>query len=153
MMLLAGEGDLRQFASWDLPLVASRTVAGAGPLPAALAGMEWAATHAKDVPWVVTVAADVPFLPEDLVARLAQAVTDQEADAACVVSGGVEKWSYGLWPTRWRRKLARALANGTTVDRGHTLQDWLSNWSVARTEFPDTPVDPFRRWEREHPSA
>jgi molybdopterin-guanine dinucleotide biosynthesis protein A len=56
-----------------------------GPLAGMLAGLEHCET-----PWLVTVPCDTPGFPVDLVARLAQAAAEQDADIAmaATVEGG-----------------------------------------------------------------
>ena len=67
-LALNANGDAARFDRFGLPVVADQ-VADAGPLAGVLAGMGWARAQGCDR--LVTVAGDTPFLPADLVARLA----------------------------------------------------------------------------------
>ena len=69
-LILNTNGDLSRFEEYNLPVVADVVQGFAGPLAGVLTGMEWAAAHTPDVPWVVSIAADTPFPPEDLVVRM-----------------------------------------------------------------------------------
>ena len=73
-LALNANGDPARFAAYGLPVVADVVAGYAGPLAGVLTGLEWAAEHAPDCPWVASFATDAPFLPEDLVARLVAAV-------------------------------------------------------------------------------
>jgi len=86
-VILNANGDAARFAETGLPVVADRVPDHAGPLAGILAGLDWAADHAPEVAWVVSVPSDCPFLPRDLLARLHRARIeagvhqDVEADA------------------------------------------------------------------------
>lgn len=93
-----------------LPGVAVLTdpVAGQpGPLAGVLAAMDWAAARGADR--VVTVPVDAPFLPSDLVARLAA------APGAAVAADADGTWhpTVAIWPVAEAGTLAGALARGT----------------------------------------
>ncbi len=60
---LNANGDPQRFAQWNLPVVADSIEGFAGPLAGVLAGMDWAAEHAPDAEFILSVAADCPFLP------------------------------------------------------------------------------------------
>jgi molybdopterin-guanine dinucleotide biosynthesis protein A len=60
-----------------------------------------------DCPYVVSVATDTPFLPVDLVARLAEGLDEAGADLSCAASGGRSHPVFGLWPVRLREDLRR----------------------------------------------
>jgi molybdopterin-guanine dinucleotide biosynthesis protein A len=54
----------------------------AGPLAGVLAGLDWAASLRPDCSHIASVATDAPFLPTDLVARLAEGLDAADADLA-----------------------------------------------------------------------
>jgi molybdopterin-guanine dinucleotide biosynthesis protein A len=136
-LVLNANGDPARFAAYGLPIVADSIEGFAGPLAGVLAGLDWAAAHAPDCPWVASVPTDAPFLPEDLVAGLL-AATD-EADMACAASGGQNHPVVGLWPVRRREELRHAL----TVEGIHKVDVWTARYRLAMVEFPITDVDPF----------
>ena len=138
-LVLNANGDPSRFARFNLP-VASDSVPGfAGPLAGVLAGLDWAVSHRSDCPYVVSVATDAPFLPTDLVARLAQGLDETGADLACAASGGRCHPVFGLWPVRLRDDLRQAV-----VDQAIRKVDlWTARHRLATVPFDDQPVDPF----------
>ena len=138
-LVLNANGDPSRFAKFGLPVVADSVPGFAGPLAGVLAGLDWAASHRSDCPYVVSVATDAPFLPTDLVARLAQGLDEAGADLACAASGGRSHPVFGLWPVRLRDDLRRAL-----MDQAIRKVDlWTARHRLATVPFDDQPVDPF----------
>lgn len=134
-LVLNANGDPARFAAYGLPVVADSVPDFAGPLAGILAGLDWTAEHRPDCPLIVSVATDAPFLPTDLVARMAA----EEADLACAASGGQAHPVIGLWPVRLRDELRRAV-----VDEGVRKVDvWTARYRLATVTFSDQPVDPF----------
>src|SRR5256885_8343036 len=72
-LILNANGDPARFADTGLPVVADSVPDFAGPLAGILAGLDWAALHAPGIAEIVSVPGDCPFLPRNLVARLAAA--------------------------------------------------------------------------------
>lgn len=138
-LVLNANGDPARFAAFGLPIVPDSVDGYAGPLAGILTGLEWAASQSPAVEWVASFPTDTPFLPDDLVARLAAAVERQDADLACVRSGGQDHRVVGLWPVRLAGELRRAL-----VDEGiRKVESWTGRYRLAAVEFPTDPVDPF----------
>ena len=138
-LILNAGGDPGRFVHYGLPVVPDVVGGCAGPLAGVLTGLEWAAAHAPHTPWVASFATDAPFLPGDLVARLAAAVGDEGADMACAASGGRIHPVFGLWPVRLRGALRRALVD----DDVRKIDAWTARYRVAMVDFPCEPVDPF----------
>jgi molybdopterin-guanine dinucleotide biosynthesis protein A len=138
-LVLNANGDPSRFAPFNLPVTADSVPGFAGPLAGVLAGLEWAAKHRPDCPYVVSVATDAPFLPRDLVARLTEGLNEAHKDLACAASGGRSHPVFGLWPVRLRDDLRRAVA-----DQGiHKVDLWTARYALATVPFADQPVDPF----------
>ena len=138
-LVLNTNGDRARFARFALPTVADSVPGFAGPLAGVLAGLDWAASHRPDCPYVVSVATDAPFLPADLVARLAHGLDEARADLACAASGGRSHPVFGLWPVWLRDDLRRAV-----VDQAISKVDlWTARYVLATVPFDDQPVDPF----------
>lgn len=138
-LVLNANGDPARFAAFGLPVVADSIPDYAGPLAGILAGLDWTAAQRPDCPMIATVATDAPFLPTDLVARMAQALAGEGADLACAASGGRTHPVIGLWPVRLRDDLRRAL-----VEEGVRKVDvWTARYRLVQVAFPDRPVDPF----------
>jgi molybdopterin-guanine dinucleotide biosynthesis protein A len=138
-LVLNANGDPARFARCALPVVPDSVPGFAGPLAGVLAGLDWAATHRSDCHYVVSVATDAPFLPADLVVRLAEGLDEAGADLSCATSGGRSHPVFGLWPVRLRDDLRGAL-----VDQGIRKVDlWTARHKLATVPFSDQPVDPF----------
>ncbi len=138
-LMLNANGDPARFADAGLPVVADAVEGFAGPLAGVLTGLEWALENAPGCAFVASFACDAPFVPEDLVARLAQAVAGEGADMGCAASGGRDHPVFGLWPVRLADDMRRAL-----VDEDIRKVDvWTARYRLARVEFDAAPVDPF----------
>jgi len=138
-LLLNANGDPARFAAYGLPVVADSVAGNPGPLAGVLAGLEWTAARRPDCKLIVTVATDAPFLPTDLVARMAARMEAEGADLACAASGGQAHPVIGLWPVRLRDELRRAL-----VEEGIRKVDvWTGRYRLATVDFPTEPIDPF----------
>jgi molybdopterin-guanine dinucleotide biosynthesis protein A len=138
-LVLNANGDPARFVAYGLPVVADSIPDYAGPLAGILAGLDWTAENHPDCPLIATVATDAPFLPRDLVGRMAEALTANQADLACSASGGQAHPVIGLWPVRLREDLRRAV-----VEEGVRKVDiWTGRHRLAVVPFPDRPVDPF----------
>jgi molybdopterin-guanine dinucleotide biosynthesis protein A len=136
-LILNAGGDGERFAAYGLPLVADTIPDFAGPLAGVLAGLEWAAD--KGAPWLVSFATDAPFLPDDLVARLAGAVRDAGADMACAASDGRAHPVFGLWPVALKGELRRAMED----EDMRKIDRWTGCYDLVQVDFPCRPVDPF----------
>jgi len=138
-LVLNANGDPARFAQFALPVVADSVPGFAGPLVGVLAGLDWAASQRPDCPYIVSVATDAPFLPVDLVARLAEGLNETGADLSCAASGGRSHPVFGLWPVRLRENLRRAV-----IEEGIRKVDlWTSRHELATVPFADELVDPF----------
>ncbi len=139
VIALNANGDPARFAAFRVPVVSDSVPGFAGPLAGVLAGLDWAAEQAPPCSHVASFAADAPFLPRDLVARLAAAIEGQDADLARAASGGRAHPVFGLWPIALRDALRRALADGGI----RKVEDWTGRYHVAVAEWPTVPLDPF----------
>lgn len=138
-LVLNANGDPARFAEFGLPVVADGIGGFAGPLAGILVGLDWAAANRPDCAMVASVATDAPFLPGDLVARLAAGIEHEGADLACAASNGQPHPVIGLWPVRLREDLRQALA-----DEGIRKVDvWTARYKLATVEFPVGRIDPF----------
>jgi molybdopterin-guanine dinucleotide biosynthesis protein A len=139
VLALNANGDPARFSAFGLPVVADPLAGNAGPLAGVLAGMEWAASHYPEYPWLATVPTDAPFLPGDLIARMREAVAQQGTDMACAASGGRHHPVCGLWPVRLRG----ALRDAMTVEDIRKVDNWTGRYGLSAVDFPTTPLDPF----------
>jgi molybdenum cofactor guanylyltransferase len=138
-LIINANGDPARFGFTRLPVIADDVPDFAGPLAGVLAGLDWAATHAPDIDFVVSVPGDCPFLPRDLVARLHAARAADGKSLACARSGEWRHPVVGLWAVALRNDLRRAL----TQEGLHKIEVWTARHGVAIADWPTTPVDPF----------
>ncbi len=134
-LALNANGDPARFAAFGLPVVADADDERPGPLAGVLAGLDWAAGQGADA--IVTAAADTPFLPTDLVARLAEAAAAARAPIALAATREegrlVRHPTFGLWPVALRDDLRTALAAGT-----RKVVIWTDRHGAAEAVF-DAP--------------
>jgi len=138
-LIINANGDPARFADTKLPVVADSIPDFAGPLAGILAGLDWAAAYAPDIADLASVPGDCPFLPSDLVARLAEARAQAKTPLACARSGEWRHPVVGLWPVALREDLRKALM----VEGLHKIEIWTARHGVAIADWPATPVDPF----------
>jgi molybdenum cofactor guanylyltransferase len=128
-----------RFAGIDLPVVPDSVPDYPGPLAGILAGLDWTASHAPAIEWVVSVPSDCPFLPRDLVARLHEARVTAGAQLACARSGERRHPVVALWPISLRDDLRRAI----TREGARKVDNWIARFTIGFADWPATPVDPF----------
>jgi molybdopterin-guanine dinucleotide biosynthesis protein A len=138
-LVLNANGDPARFADTGLPVVADSVPDFAGPLAGVLAALDWAAEHHPQAHDIVSVPGDCPFLPDDLVARLAAARRAAATPLACARSGEWRHPVVGLWPVTLRDDLRRALVE----ERLHKIETFTARHGVAIADWPAQPYDPF----------
>jgi molybdenum cofactor guanylyltransferase len=138
-LILNANGDPGRFARFELPVISDTVENFPGPLAGILAALDWVATNRPDVSLVLSAAADCPFLPRDLVARLRQALSEQDAQLAVAASGGQSHPVIGLWSVALRDELRHALVQEDVrkIDR------WTARYRLATVTWPTEPLDPF----------
>jgi molybdenum cofactor guanylyltransferase len=138
-LILNANGDPARFARFGLTVVPDTVADFPGPLAGILAALDWAAADRPGVSIVLSAAADCPFLPRDLVARLNEALVNENAELAVAASGGQSHPVIGLWRVALRDELRHALVrdNIRRVDR------WTARYKLATVAWPTEPLDPF----------
>ena len=136
-VILNANGDARRFSGFPGKIVPDGVPDHPGPLAGILAGLDHAALHHPGITHVASVSGDAPFLPPDLVARLA-AVRDGDA-IAVAASGTREHFTVALWPVVLRADLRQAL-----VERGERrVGAFLARHGAVPVSWPTEPHDPF----------
>jgi molybdopterin-guanine dinucleotide biosynthesis protein A len=138
-LALNANGDIGRFAGFGLPVVADSVPDFAGPLAGVLAGLDWAAAGVPQATHVASFAGDAPFLPRDLVARLAAALVEEDAELACAASAGQAHPVFGLWPLALRAELRQAIA----VEGVRKVDQWTARHTMTVVDFAVKPLDPF----------
>lgn len=138
-LALNANGNPARFAAFGLPVIADSVADGPGPLAGIHAAMDWARWLDPSISLVVTVPGDAPFLPRDLVARLAAARDAAGAEIACAASAGQIHPVVGLWPLALRDELRHALE-----EQGlRKVADFTARHRLVVADFTAAPVDPF----------
>jgi molybdopterin-guanine dinucleotide biosynthesis protein A len=138
-LILNANGDPARFADTGLPVISDDVPGFAGPLAGILAGLDWAAANAPDVPHLASAPGDCPFLPRDLVARLHQARIAEGTPLACARSGEWRHPVVALWPVALRYDLRHALVDEDL----RKIELWTARHGIALADWPAEPVDPF----------
>ena len=126
-VLINANQNLERYAEFGCRVVPDRVGGFAGPLAGLDAGL-----HATDAPMIVTVPCDSPFLPHDLVARLATARVAIDADVAVARTGSQPHPVFALVCTRVRAHLAEFLARGE-----RKIDLWYASLHVVEVAFDD----------------
>jgi molybdopterin-guanine dinucleotide biosynthesis protein A len=103
-ILLNTNSEPEKFASFGLPVRADSLPGRLGPLAGILTGMQWACETSPEAQYLLSVPSDAPYLPWDMVARLA-AKMGPSAEIAVAVSGAQIHPTVGLWPVAFAGQL------------------------------------------------
>lgn len=130
-MLINANQNQDTYAALGAPVWPDAMPDFAGPL----AGLQTGLMHCE-TPYLVTAPCDSPFLPTDLVARLAQALQTQDADLAVAVTGeGATRQPHPVFCLAKASLLPHLTAflegGGRKVDR------WYATLRVAEVHFAD----------------
>jgi len=126
-LLLNANRNLPDWKAFGLPVVADRIEGFAGPL----AGLH-AAMSRSTTPWIVTVPCDSPFLPTDLVQRLADAVISHNAQVAIARTGQQTHPVFALVRTTLLTDLEAFLASGR-----RRIDAWTGQLRTVEVPFAD----------------
>jgi len=122
-------GDV--YAGFGVPVWPDAMPDFAGPL----AGLQTGLAHCS-TPWLVSVPCDAPFLPADLVRRLAAAAEAQDAEVAVAVTGsGATRQPHPVFclaRTSLLPHLTRHLQAG-----GRKFEQWYASLRAAEVRFDD----------------
>jgi molybdenum cofactor guanylyltransferase len=130
-LFLNANGDAARFAFLNCPVVADATSnAGGGPLAGVAAALRHAQT--QGFAWLAAAPCDAPFLPLDLVARLAAAANEKRAPIAVAATAAGLEPMFGLWSTALASAVEAALAAGDGGPR-----PLLARFGAAHAVFAD----------------
>lgn len=142
-LALSANGDPARFSRFGLPVLADTVTGFAGPLAGILTGLEWAIANTA-CKAIVTAAGDTPFLPLDLVERLAAATGQRSGSIAVACSAGKRHPTFTLWPTDCRDALRRFLVD----EDNRRVSAFIERHDFVDVDFPvpqstAQPIDPF----------
>ena len=126
-MLINANRNLAQWEAFGLPVITDRVGDFAGPL----AGLH-AALSCSTTPWIVTVPCDSPFLPTDLVSRLAQAAVAHDAQVAMACTGEQPHPVFALVRVDLLDDLEAFLATGR-----RRIDAWTGRLRTVQVPFDD----------------
>ena len=126
-VLINANQNLERYAAFGPPVVPDAVGGFAGPLAGLHAGMTAAAT-----PFVVTVPCDSPFLPSDLVERLAAALERDDAQLAVARTFEQPHPVFALVRRDVLPHLATFLEGG-----GRKIDAWYSTLRIVEVPFDD----------------
>ena len=138
-LALNANGDPARFAGFGLPVVRDASEGYLGPLAGILAGLDWAGSAFPEATHLASFPADSPFLPRDLVERLAAALEREGATTACAMSRGRRHPVFGLWP----RAMAEVLRHALEVEGLRRVEEWADRCGAVYPEFAAPGIDPF----------
>ncbi len=140
-LLINANRNLDIYQAWGSPVSADVLMDGitdfAGPLAGFLIGLQ----HCK-TPYLMTVPCDTPRFPSDLVRRLADALSQQDADIA-MVSSPDEEGVLRHQPVfcLMKRELVASLKAFTDAG-GRKIGAWAAQHKLARVNFNEVSDDP-----------
>ena len=127
-------------AAWvtgaGLPIAVDE-VADGGPLAGIAAALTWTRSSMPQIRGVVTSPVDVPFLPRDLVMRLAQAAPD--GGIAVAESNGQRHHAIAYWPTTLADELSAFVLGGGDG----AIHRWQARRDVSAVHWDALAYDPF----------
>lgn len=137
-LMINANQNLSRYAEFGLPVWPDALAGFAGPL----AGLQTGLAHCSS-DYLVTAPCDSPFLPEDLVQDLAQALESAQADLAVAATGtpGTPSWRVHPVFCLVRQSLLPHLT-AYLEKGGRKIDDWYASLKVVEVPFADE--DAFR---------
>jgi molybdenum cofactor guanylyltransferase len=147
-LMINANQNLADYQGFGLPLWPDEMSGFAGPL----AGLQTGLLHCA-TPYLVTAPCDSPFVPADLVNRLAQGLAQQDADLAVALTGaGATRQAHPVFclaKTALLPHLTAYLQGG-----GRKFDGWYASLKVAEVHFADeaafrniNTLDDLRKFE------
>ncbi|MFJ2990253.1 molybdenum cofactor guanylyltransferase MobA [Collimonas sp. NPDC087041] len=133
-LLINANRNQDAYAAFGWPVWADEQPDFAGPLAGLQAGLQHCAT-----PYLATAPCDSPFLPQDLVSRLAQTLQDADADLAVAATLDPETGAVQPQPVFMLLKTTLLTdLNDYLLDGGRKMETWYRRLNYCETLFSDT---------------
>ncbi|HNO87563.1 MAG TPA: molybdenum cofactor guanylyltransferase MobA [Rhodocyclaceae bacterium] len=129
-LLINANRNADAYAAFGHPVIADRLAGHAGPLAGLDAGLA-----ACETPFLACTPCDSPCLPEDLVARLADALESRGADAAVARAGGRLHPVFALIRCTTAEALTAYIDGG-----GRRVETWFNGLHTVTCAFDDCPA-------------
>lgn len=129
-VLINSNGDPVLFEKYGLPVLADSVPGHQGPLAGLFTGMFWARQYRPHATHLLSAPCDSPYLPADLVMRLANGLAGGGEIAVARDAERIHP-TLGLWPVALAERLAVDLV-------GHgvrSMQTWLNQFDVREVDF------------------
>ncbi len=130
-LMINANQNLDQYRAFGFPVRSDSLAGFAGPLAGLQAGLAHCMT-----PYLATVPCDSPFLPTDLVARLAEGLASRRAQLAMALTAGASRPQpqpvFCLLRADLLPQLDRYLEQG-----GRKVDSWYRSLDLAEVVFPD----------------
>jgi len=145
MALAIGSGDSESYGRLGLTLLPDPPAAlpheagRAGPLAGVLAGLEWVASEHLHCRWLLTVPADAPFLPANLMARMAGHLHVDEPEVLVLRHAGRLHPTIAVWSVRLVDDLRRALS----AEHLRRMEAFVERHPHRLLDWPRGGPDPF----------
>ncbi|MFN4140598.1 molybdenum cofactor guanylyltransferase [Aestuariivirga sp.] len=133
IVVINANGNEERFAETGLPVIRDIRPDVGTPLAGLHTALSFAASEGFDA--VLTVPSDSPFLPTDLVSRLA----GEGRSAAIAASSGQAHYLTGLWSPALLQLAEQVMAE----PRPPRVQDWAKRCQAAIVEWSAVPYDPL----------
>ena len=131
-LLINANRNLDRYAAFGVPVVPDIIPDFAGPLAGMLAGLAQCKTR-----WIVTAPCDTPFLPVDLVERLACAIEADDAALAIPVTVDADGRRQ-LQPVFCMMPVTAAASLRAYLDAGQRrIETWVTGQRLAQVLFDD----------------
>jgi len=130
-ILINTNSDPAAYLKFGLPVLPDVISGFQGPLAGLLTGMLWSRRRHPRQTYILSAAGDVPFLPADLVARLARNLTEQRCDIAIARCAQGVHPTIGLWPV----DLAERLEHDLMETNIRAMREWSGQFRVAEVTF------------------
>lgn len=143
-LVVNANGDPSRFTGLALDLVPDQTEERQGPLAGILTALDWFAARAPDMALMASLPADTPFVPDNLVARLREALARTPgARVAVAQSRGRRHPATALWTRETAADIRTGLERGDR--KAEAMIDRLGAVAVPFDDFEidGRTVDPF----------
>jgi molybdopterin-guanine dinucleotide biosynthesis protein A len=141
-LILNINGPAERFSSFGLDVVADEGPGEHGPLAGLVAALTWT-SMTSGISRLATVSTDVPFLPVDLVARLAAASEDSPDRPVIAISAGRRHPTIALWPAGLEDDARKTLHRGELSVDAFAKRHGAIAVSFPMGNIGGRTVDPF----------